>query len=418
MTGLTGGSMDVTMPQLGETVTEGTVTRWFKQVGERVEVDEPLFEVSTDKVDSEVPSPVSGLVTEILVPEGETVAVGSRLAVVSAAGNAPAAPVREPVEPPEPLPYAALPAEAPVVSAAPVAVNAPPVFTSPIVRRLVTEHGLDQSLIRGTGAGGRVTRLDVEAAVQAAQAARSTPPVVRAPGELTVPFDDARRRAAEAAVRSVATSPHVYTSVEVDFEDVERVRAAHEAEWLGVEGFELGLLPFVVRAFSDVVHDYPHVNASIEQDALVVHRELSLGVSVALDDGEMLIPVVHDVDGKRLRLIAAEVNDHATRAKNGTLDPGELEGATFTITDMSPFGAMLTLPVIEQPQVAMLAVGAVSKAPVVVEGPDGEDAIAVHHVGHLSLAWDHRAFDGAYAASFLAAIREVLETRDWEPEIA
>ena len=408
--------MDVTMPQLGETVTEGTITRWFKQVGERVEVDEPLFEVSTDKVDSEVPSPIAGLVSEILVPEGETVAVGVRLAVVSSEGDAP--PTPEPPPMPEPPPA---PEPPPTPEPTPAAAQPAALLTSPIVRRLLAEHGLDPRSISGTGAGGRVTRRDVEAAVQGARAVApppAAPAVVRGTGDVTVPFDEARTRAAEAAVRSVATSPHVYTSVEVDFEHVERSRSVHAAEWLDVEGFDLDYLPFVVRAFSDVARDYPHVNASVATESLVVHRELNLGVTVDLDDGGMAVPVVRNVDGKRLRLIAAEVHDLAKRARGSELQPAEVEGATFTITDVSSFGAELALPVINQPQVAMLAVGAVGKAPVVVEGPDGEDAIAVHHVGHLALTWDHRAFDGAYAAAFLAGLRDVLETRDWESEIA
>jgi 2-oxoglutarate dehydrogenase E2 component (dihydrolipoamide succinyltransferase) len=489
------------MPQLGETVTEGTITRWFKQVGERIEADEPLFEVSTDKVDSEVPAPAGGVVAEILVPEGDTVEVGARLAVISdqaaAGGGAPApsaeapappaeGPAPAPEEPPaaEPeAPAAEQPAEAPAArpapepaapepaapepaapepaapeparapaaaapspAAQPAAVSAPGVVASPIVRRLIAEHGLDPAQIRGTGDGGRITRNDVLAAARdggatartqapappsapaAAPAAPAPPqpapapppsaPIGRGTGDEVVPFDNIRRRTAEHMVRSKATSAHVYTSVRVDFERVERARQAHQREWKNTEGFSLTYLPFIVRAFSDVVHDYPHVNASVDGDTLVVHRDVNLGIAVDLEFKGLIAPVIKSADGKRLRLIAREIRDLAARAKSRQLGPDEVVGGTFTITNMGPFGTEITLPIINQPQVAILATDGIRKAPVVIEGPDGEDTIAVHHVGHLALAWDHRAFDGAYAASFLNEMRTVLETRDWEPELA
>ena len=465
--------MDVTMPQLGETVTEGTITRWFKQVGESIEADEPLFEVSTDKVDSEVPAPQAGVVTEILVPEGETVEVGARLAVIGDGDGAaapaaaapateapaaePEAPAAEPEPAPEPspapapapgTPAAAAPAteapapEAPAAApAAPAAGASAGVLASPIVRRLIAEHGLDPGQISGSGEGGRITRNDVLAAARGgggtAPAARTAPappaaapaapaaparapaaPVARAAGDEVVPFDNIRRRTAEHMVRSKATSAHVYTSVRVDFERVERTRQAHRAEWKATEGFGLTYLPFIVRAFSDVVHDYPQVNASVDGETLVVHREIHLGVAVDLDFKGLVAPVIKDADGKRLRLIAREVRDLASRAKSKQLGPDEVVGGTFTITNMGPFGTTLTLPIINQPQVAILATDGIRKEPVVIEGPDGEDTIAVHHVGHLALAWDHRAFDGAYAAAFLNELRTVLETRDWDAELA
>jgi pyruvate dehydrogenase E2 component (dihydrolipoyllysine-residue acetyltransferase) len=485
--------MDVTMPQLGETVTEGTITKWFKQVGDKIDADEPLFEVSTDKVDSEVPAPESGFVTEIVVPEGETVPVGARLAVISAdaaAAAAPPAPPSPPAEaaappaeaaappPPPPAPTPAPPSAAPPpIPAAPAPPPAPPApavpapaatapatapapaqsaanggtVTSPVVRRLIDEQGLDPASIRGTGEGGRITRNDVLGAARARGAApapatappvalaapaaptapaQSTPPpapvaaaaaaqpVARAAGDEIVPFDNIRRRTAEHMVRSLATSAHVYTSVRVDFERLERVRRAHQAEWKAEEGFALTYLPFVTRAFSDVVHEYPHVNASVEGETLVVHRDINLGIAVDLDFNGLIAPVIRSADGKRLRLIAREIRDLAARAKSKQLSPDEIVGGTFTITNMGPFGTAQTFPIINQPQVAILATDGIRKEPVVVEGPDGDDAIAVHHVGYLSLAWDHRAFDGAYAASFLNAMRVVLETRDWEAELA
>jgi 2-oxoglutarate dehydrogenase E2 component (dihydrolipoamide succinyltransferase) len=233
-----------------------------------------------------------------------------------------------------------------------------------------------------------------------------------------VPFDNIRRRTAEHMVRSKATSAHVYTSVEVDYERVERVRRAHQQAWRAEEGFSLTYLPFIVRAVSDVVHEYPNVNASVDNDALLVHRDLHLGIAVDLEFKGLVAPVIRNADGKRLRLVAREIRDLASRAKSKQLSPDEVVGGTLTITNMGPFGTTITLPIINQPQVAIIASDSVRKQPVVVEGPDGEDSIAIHHVGHLSLAWDHRAFDGAYAASFLSAVREVLETRDWEAELA
>ena len=475
--------MDVTMPQLGETVTEGTITRWLKQVGERVEADEPLFEVSTDKVDSEVPAPGAGFVTEILVPEGETVEVGTRLAVVSdtagaaapaaaapepappAAAPLPAAPVPPPTAAPSPPPSpppAPAPAPAPAAPvAAPAAAEAVPVsasapvsdgqdgsrLTSPIVRKLIAERGLDPATITGTGSGGRITRKDVldaasatprPAAEPAAAAATpaaapsapapappaaapppaAPPPPVPGPGarDEVIPFDNIRRRTAEHVVRSKATSAHVYTSVEVDFERVEQVRAAHQAAWKASEGFSLTYLPFIARAFCDTVNDYPRVNASVGDDALVVHHDVHLSIAVDLDFEGLVAPVIRQADGKRLRQIARDVHDLATRARSRRLMPDEVLGGTFTITNPGPFGTYMTLPIINQPQVAILSTDGIKRRPVVVAGPTG-DAIAIHHTGVLALAWDHRAFDGAYAAAFLRAIQTELEERDWEAEL-
>jgi 2-oxoglutarate dehydrogenase E2 component (dihydrolipoamide succinyltransferase) len=471
--------VDVTMPQLGETVTEGTITRWLKQVGERVEADEPLFEVSTDKVDSEVPAPGAGFVTEILVPEGDTVEVGTRLAVVSETAGAPPAPDAAPAPPPaaaapEPAPAAAEPVPAPPPAAAPApppapaAAPAPPPptpapapaaaaaaapdgqdgskLTSPIVRKLIAERGLDPTAITGTGSGGRITRKDVLDAASAAprpvaEPAPAAPPPPApvaapqavlpqpdsapvpappatgpAPRDEVIPFDNIRRRTAEHMVRSKATSAHVYTSVEVDFERVEQVRAAHQAAWKASEGFSLTYLPFIARAFCDTVNDYPRVNASIGDDALVVHRDIHLSIAVDLDFEGLVAPVIRQADGKRLRQIARDVHDLATRARSRRLMPDEVLGGTFTITNPGPFGTYMTLPIINQPQVAILSTDGIKRRPVVVTGPTG-DAIAIHHTGVLALAWDHRAFDGAYAAAFLRAMQAELEERDWEAEL-
>ncbi len=455
------------MPQLGETVTEGTITRWLKQVGDTVALDEPLFEVSTDKVDSEVPSPAAGVLTEIVVPEGELAEVGERLAVLGD-GDAPTPPAEAAAAPPgrprrsrrprhprrhplplrhphhrpaEPAPPAAAPAppaaSAPPAAPVPSAASTPgrsSKVTSPVVRRLIVERGLDPESITGTGEDGRITRRDVMNASARSDVGAVTPtgtanraptapapapePRARQQGDEVIPFDNIRRRTAEHMVRSKATSAHVYTSIEVDYQHVERARQVHQAEWQRDEGFSLTYLPFIVRAFCDAVRDFPMVNASVEGETIVVHHDIHLGVAVDLEYRGLIAPVIRDADGKRLRLIAREIRDLATRARSKQLGPDEIIGGTFTLTNMGPFGTYMTLPIINQPQVAILATDSIKKKPVVVEGPDGDDAIAVHPVGVLALAWDHRAFDGAYAASFLHAVSEILEHRDWESELA
>ncbi len=472
------------MPQLGETVTEGTITRWIKQVGESVEMDEPLFEVSTDKVDSEVAAPAAGVVSEILVPEGETALVGTKLAVLTdSVGAAPApAPASEPTAAPAPVeaapapapaapappPAPAAPAPPPPAAAAPppppppppAAAPAAPAPTpvaptsaqviSPIVRRLIAEQGLDASTLVGTGEGGRITRNDVlkasagatrpatptpapatdgaaiplpaapssAAAPATPAAAESAPPaVVPARGDEIVPFDNIRKRTAEHVVRSKATSAHVYTSVEVDFERIDRVRHSQGGEWKVREGFTLTYLPFILRAACDALAEFPKVNASVDGDRLVVHHDIHVGIAVDLDFAGLLAPVIRDADGKRLRLLAREVRDLAVRARTKKLSPGEVLGGTFTITNPGPYGTYMTLPIINQPQVAILSTDGVHKKPVVLEGPDGEDTIAIHPIGVLAIAWDHRAFDGAYAAAFLRLVKEILETRDWGSEL-
>jgi len=443
---------DVEMPQLGETVTEGTITQWFKAVGDQVEVDEPLFEVSTDKVDSEVPSPASGVLQEILVPEGETVDVGTKLAVLGdgagAPAAAPAAPEPEaapaPAAEPAPEPPAAEAAPAPEPAAAPAPAPAPAEdpepadggdgrVLSPLVRRLVRKHGLDPASLTGTGPGGRITRNDVLAAAESgrgsapAAAAPAAAPVVAASapvqvkaaadGTSTEPLNNIRKRTGEHMVRSQQTSPHVLTAMEVDFEGVDRVRRAHKATWKDQEGFSLTYLPFVARAVVDAIEDFPHLNASVGDGELLVHHPVHLAIAVDLDFEGLLAPVVRNTESKRLRAIAREIRDLADRAHQKKLSADEIAGGTFTITNPGQYGTMMQFPVINQPQVAILSTDGVHRKPVVVTAADGTEAIAVHSVGVLALAWDHRAFDGAYAAAFLARLRDIIETRDWEAEL-
>jgi 2-oxoglutarate dehydrogenase E2 component (dihydrolipoamide succinyltransferase) len=439
------------MPQLGETVTEGTITRWLKQVGDKVALDEPLFEVSTDKVDSEVPSPFAGILAEILVPEGQTVDVGARLAVIgdsASAAPAPSAPAAQaavaPPPPPLPAPPVGPPAPAPEVRVPPAAVVAedesPSALLSPVVRRLIRENGLDPSEITGTGLGGRITRDDVlahlgEVSSVVAVAARppeasaapvvqpmerpavSTPPTPLGVRDEIVPFSAVRRVTAEHMVRSVATSVHTLVAVETDFENVERVRNALKNQFKIEEGIGLTYLPFVARAVIDVLGDYPNLNSSVGDDALIVHHDIHLGIAVDLQREGLIVPVVHNADGQSLRGLARSIADLAGRARSRQLSADDITGGTFTITNPGPFGTLITAPIIAQPQVAILSTDGVKRKPVVVVTADGSESIAIHSVGVLALVFDHRAVDGAYASSFVRDVARVIETRDWLAEL-
>ena len=461
---------EIQLPQLGESVTEGTITKWFKAVGDSVAEDEVLFEVSTDKVDSEVPSPVGGVLTEIRVAEGDTVDVGTIIAVVGDGAAAPApaaaapaptpepepapAPVVEaaptPAPAPAPAPVAAAPAPTPAPAPAPTPAPAPAPAApsaatagqvlSPIVRRLITDYGLDASRIAGTGPDGRITRSDVEAAIRsgvasssstgsapasapAASAAptggqrRATPAPRSGTGDTVEPLNNIRRRTGEHMVMSKQVSPHAYTIVEVDYENVERVRRAHRDEFRATEGFGLNYLPFISRAVIDALRNYPHMNASVGDGELIVHNYVNLAIAVDLDFTGLLAPVIHEADDKRLRAIARDINDLAGRARSKQLSADDISGGTFTLSNSGSFGSHLVLPIINQPQVAIISTDGVHRKPVVVNGTDGSESIAIHSVGMLAMSWDHRAFDGAYAAAFLRDVKEIIETRDWEAEL-
>ena len=452
---------EITLPQLGETVTEGTITKWFKKVGDSVALDEPLFEVSTDKVDTEVPSPISGVLTEIRVAEGDTVAVGTVIAVVgdassaaapAAAASAPAAPAStlasSNVSAPPPAPVASTPAAAPsTLASSNVSESSPASATgssgtstvlSPVVRKLIAENNLNAAAITGTGPGGRITRDDVLAAISrggattaapapAAPAATSTvasvpqraaaPKAVAGARDEVVALSKIRQATGAHMVASKAISPHVLSVVEVDYANVDVTRLRVKEEFKAQEGFSLTYLPFIARAVVDALADFPHMNSSLGDNELIVHRYVDLGIAVDLDYQGLLVPVVRDAEGKRLRALSREINDLATRTRSRHLSPDEISGGTFTISNNGSAGSVLTMPIINQPQVAILSTDAIVKKPVVIEVPGFSESIAIHPVGNLAMAWDHRAFDGAYAAGFLSRVKLILETRDWSSEV-
>ncbi len=466
-------SFTVTMPQLGETVTEGTILRWAKQPGDTVAEDEVLLEISTDKVDTEVPSPFAGTLLEVLVPEGETVDVGTALAIIGEpgesvdAGAEPAATAAEPVPavpaPLEPAPSTTEPEPVPAAPASPQPAPVPSTsdlgVLSPVVRRLASEHGVDLASVAGTGRGGRITRRDVEAFVASgaavvataaapvepvpqlppaevaatepvtveAAAAPAAPAMPAAPstqpapaGDTVEPLERLRTRIATNMVKAKQTAAHVWTSMEVDFEHVERVRQRHKASFKEREGFSLTYLPFISRATMDALSAFPVVNSSLDLEAgtRTFHGAVNLGIGVDLNQEGLVVMTVRGADGLRLRGLAREVRRLADKAREGSMEPDDLAGSTFTVTNPGPYGSFMSAPIINVPNVAILSTDGIKKRPVVITDDDGNDAIAIHHIGYLGLTWDHRAFDGSTAVLFLKRIKDNIETWDWEHELA
>jgi pyruvate dehydrogenase E2 component (dihydrolipoamide acetyltransferase) len=439
---------EVTMPKLGETVTEGTVGTWFKQVGETVAFDDPLFEVSTDKVDSEIPSPYDGVLLEVFVQSGQTVPVGTAVARIGERGAASAP--------------AAVPAAAPEAPAAPPAVQTPDggraapaaepgaepgALLSPVVRRLAAEHGVDLTTVPGTGLSGRIRREDVERAIAAggsrapvapappqpaaAQAAPAAPapsapatPSVRPtapaavstdPRDQVEPLSRMRLAVAEGMVASLNTSAHVWTSVEVDFDAIDKVRARHKDRFRKETGASLSYLPFVSRATVDALRAFPAVNSSIDipNKTRTLHPYVNLGIAVDLDEQGLVVPVVKDADALNIRGIASKIATMAAAARAKKLGMADMTGSTFTITNPGPFQSYASSPVINQPNVAILCTDGVQRRPVAVG-----DAISIHPVGIIGLVYDHRAFDGSTASKFLMHLRDSLQDRDWEAELS
>jgi pyruvate dehydrogenase E2 component (dihydrolipoamide acetyltransferase) len=446
--------VDVIMPQLGETVTEGTVTSWHKSVGDVLAMGDILFEVSTDKVDTEIPAPVAGVLTEILVKDGETVDVGVRLGVIAAEGGATLTTgASRPSVSASSTPTPKTDDNKAALAGSVRNQDSRGLPLSPVVRRLVAEHKLDADRITGTGRDGRVTRRDVLAAIAAAPAVVEPlmSPMVRnliaehrlnanritatgQDGRITkgdvlaalaagandapeiIPLSRLRKQIGDHMVRSKATSPHVLQAVEVDFHGVDAVRAAHKDAWRAAEGFGLTYLPFIARAVCDAIAEFPNINASIEGDNMIIHHRVNLGIAVDLGPDGLIAPVLKDAHDKSLREIAREISTLAGKARSGGLMPDDLTEGTYTLSNSGPFGTLITAPIINQPQVAILSTDGVRKKPVVIEAPQG-DSIAIRPVGVLAQSFDHRAVDGAYSGSFLNRLREIIETRDWSGEI-
>jgi 2-oxoglutarate dehydrogenase E2 component (dihydrolipoamide succinyltransferase) len=432
------------MPALGESVSEGTVTRWLKGVGDSIAVDEALLEVSTDKVDTEIPSPVAGTIISIDVPVDSTVPVGARLAVIGGAGaSAPAAPVATP--PPAPVavapvaPVAAAPAPvaaAPVVSApapTPVAAVTPvsqPVdaYVTPIVRKLANELGVNLANVNGTGIGGRIRKEDVQAAAPksaapvasspAAPAQRSSAPVV-ATSPLrgtTVTMSRLRKVIAARMVESLQVSAQLTTVIEVDVTKIARLRDRSKATFEAREGVKLSFLPFFAVAVCEALKQHPVLNSSVEGDQIVYHGAEHLGVAVDTERG-LLVPVIHNAGDLNMGGIARKIADLAARTRDNKVTPDELGGGTFTLTNTGSRGALFDTPIINQPQVAILGLGAVVKRPMVVKGEDGGETIAIRSMVYLGLSYDHRVVDGADAARFLVTLKERLEGGAFESDL-
>ena len=423
-------SQIVTMPQLGETVTEGTILRWLVQVGDEVKEDDPILEISTDKVDTEVPSPFTGQVTSLLVEEGETVEVGASLleldgdsnsSSVSEEASNKAETVNEPVEEVVEV------EEIVEVESSPVA-KSTNLKLSPVVRKIASENNVDIEQVTGTGSGGRITRKDIESFITSGsktvekpkevleqQKDKEAQPAKTSSGEIS----RLRRRIAENMVMSKQTSAHVMTSVEVDYENVEILRSKHKKSFKEENGFSLTYLPFISLATIYALREYPVVNSSFDLDKNIhsFHSNINLGIAVDLNQEGLLVGTLREADSFSLKGLARKISDTSSKLREGSYDLDDVSGSTFTISNNGSFNSFLTSPIINQPNVAILSTESVKKRPVVIEAQDGTDSIAIRHTGMLSLTWDHRAFDGSVALLFLNSIREELENSDWSQEL-
>lgn len=408
--------MDVLMPQLGETVAEGTVSAWHKQVGDRVEQDELLLDVETDKVATEIPAPAAGVLAAIHVSAGETVDVGTLLAVIQPDGEAVQTTPQQaepPGQPSQRRPESTAAGDASVKPAGKA--EAPPL--SPAVRRLLVEHQLDAAQITGTGRQGRIKRSDVLAYLETGAGSGPGKPVASIErAESFIPFDRLRRVTAEHMVRSKATSPHVLQALEVDFSKVVQARSAHATEWKAGHGFSLTYLPFIAAAVCRALQEYPRLNASVRGEGLVIHPHINLAIAVDLNHEGLVAPVIRSAEQFSITELAGRISASARQAREGSLRPDDLNGGTYTLSNSGSFGTLITAPIINQPQVAILSVDAVKKRPVVVSGPEG-DAIGIRPVGILAQSFDHRAIDGAYSAAFLQRLQSIIEQTDWEQEL-
>jgi len=430
----------ITMPALGESVSEGTVTRWLKGVGDSVAVDEALLEVSTDKVDTEIPSPVAGTIISIDVPVDTTVPVGARLAVIGTSGAAPVAAPAPVVAAPiisTPVVAAVVPAPAPVVAApivAPAPVASAPVsqpldaYVTPIVRKLASELGVNLASVKGTGVGGRIRKEDVESARPAASAPASTAPAPAAQSQrpaivavsplrgTTVTMSRLRKVIAARMVESLQVSAQLTTVIEVDVTKIARLRDRAKATFEAREGVKLSFLPFFAVATCEALKQHPVLNSSVEGDQIIYHGTEHLGIAVDTERG-LLVPVIHSAGDLNMGGIARKISDLAARTRDNKVTPDELGGGTFTLTNTGSRGALFDTPIINQPQVAILGLGAIVKRPMVVKGEDGGETIAIRSMVYLALSYDHRVVDGADAARFLVTLKERLEGGAFESDL-
>jgi 2-oxoglutarate dehydrogenase E2 component (dihydrolipoamide succinyltransferase) len=422
------------MPALGESVTEGTVTRWLKGVGDTINVDEPLLEVSTDKVDTEIPSPVSGTILAIDVPVDSTVAVGARLALIGSANAAPVAAPVAPTPPPVAAPVQAAPVQAAPVTAVPVAAARPAAtlddsYVTPIVRKLAQELGVDLSRVKGSGVGGRIRKEDVQAASKpvaqasspvsaptAGQTKPATPVAISPLRGTTVTMSRLRKVIAARMVESLQTSAQLTTVIEVDVTKIARLRDQAKASFAEREGVNLTFLPFFSVAVCEALKQHPVLNASVEGDQVTYHGAEHLGVAVDTERG-LLVPVIRDAGDLNMGGVARRIVDVATRTRDNKISPDELGGGTFTITNTGSRGALFDTPIINQPQVAILGIGSIVKRPMVMKGTDGGETIAVRSMVYLALSYDHRIVDGADAARFLVTLKERLEEGRFESDL-
>ena len=442
-----GAGTVITMPALGESVSEGTVTRWLKNVGEAVAVDEALLEVSTDKVDTEIPSPVAGTLLAIDVAVDTTVAVGARLGLIGTSGAVASAPgPAAPAAPVAPAPVAPAPVAAPVVQApapvttpvAPVApiVQAPaapvtqPVdaYVTPIVRKLANDLGVNLSTVRGSGIGGRIRKEDVMAAKPASAPSQSAPVAASAPATrpaapvasplrgTTVTMSRLRKVIAARMVESLQVSAQLTTVIEVDVTKIARLRDRSKATFEGREGVKLSFLPFFAVAVCEALKQHPVLNSSVEGDQIIYHGAEHLGIAVDTERG-LLVPVIHNAGDLNMGGVARKIADLAARTRDNKVTPDELGGGTFTLTNTGSRGALFDTPIINQPQVAILGLGAIVKRPMVVKGEDGGETIAIRSMVYLGLSYDHRVVDGADAARFLVTLKERLEGGAFESDL-
>ena len=430
---------DIVMPQMGESIFEGTITKWLKKPGDKVQRDEPLFEISTDKVDAEIPAPASGVLGEIKAAEGSTVQVNSVVGVITDGDVAAAKPAPAAAAPAKPAPPAPAKQEAP---ASATAVNgaasgstseeADDVRSSPLVRKLAKEHSVDLAQVQGTGLGGRVTKQDilafVEKGAEAAPAVAPAAPAARPasapapapapspapiPGEL-VPLTKMRSIIAQRMIESRRTSAHVHCMFEVDLTRIANLRNKQKSGFEQRNGARLTFMPFFVRGAIIALQQYPIVNASLEGDSIRYHRNINVGIAVALDWG-LIVPVLKNADEKNFLGLQRGITDLGERARSKKLLPADVDGSTFTITNPGQFGAVFGLPIINQPNSAILGIGGISKQPLVLTDDNGSDSIAIRSVVHLTLGYDHRLIDGAVADQFMAYLKKVLE--GWSEDI-